>query len=300
MINGVINVYKEAGYTSHDVIAILRGILSQKKIGHTGTLDPEAKGVLPVCLGNATKVSEIIIDKSKTYEVVGLLGVVTDTHDIYGKTIETNEVNLEAEQVINVINSFLGEYSQIPPMYSALKVGGYKLYELARQGQEVERKARKVQIHKIDIIDIDLKTGVFKLIVECSKGTYIRTLIHDIGKLLGCGGCMKDLLRTRVGSFDISSSKTLDEIEEIFKGHNLDSLLIEVDQLFTNYDKIIILEEYTKVLYNGNMILSKYIENYKIDKKYDKVLVYDYENQFKAIYQYKEDKNFFKPFKMFL
>ena len=173
MINGVINVYKEKGYTSHDVVAKLRGILRQKKIGHTGTLDPEAEGVLPVCLGKATKLCELLTDKTKTYEAVLRLGIVTDTQDMTGKVLEEHPVSVTDEEVERTILSFLGDQEQIPPMYSALKVNGRKLYELAREGKEVERKPRKVTLYEIKILEMNLPLVRFS--VTCSKGTYIRT-----------------------------------------------------------------------------------------------------------------------------
>ena len=211
MIHGILNVYKEKGYTSHDVVAKLRGITGQKKIGHTGTLDPDAVGVLPVCLGKATRLCDLLTDKDKTYETVLLLGQSTDTQDISGQILETNETKeLNEEMVSAAIRSFVGEYEQIPPMYSALKVGGKKLYELAREGKVVERKSRKVKIHEIEILEIQIPR--VKMRVSCSKGTYIRTLCHDIGEKLGCGGCMEELTRTRVSRFEIGESLTLDEI----------------------------------------------------------------------------------------
>ena len=183
MINGILNIYKEKGYTSHDVVARLRGIVGQKKIGHTGTLDPDAEGVLPVCLGRATKVCDMLTDKDKTYEAVLLLGKTTDTQDISGKVLKECEGDLikmaDEAQIISCIEGFAGEYDQIPPMYSALKVNGRKLYELAREGKTVERKSRKVTIHAIRIKEICLPR--VRMEVECSKGTYIRTLCHDIG-----------------------------------------------------------------------------------------------------------------------
>lgn len=302
MVNGIINVYKEAAYTSHDVIARMRGILKQKKMGHTGTLDPQAKGVLPVCLGNATKVSDILTDKSKTYEVVGLLGVVTDTQDTFGDIIERNEVKVQKTQLIQVIESFIGEYKQMPPMYSAKKVNGIKLYELAREGIVVERKPRKVFIHNIEIQDINLSTNEIKLSVDCSKGTYIRTLIHDIGQILGCGACMKDLLRTRVGDFTLSTSKTLSQIEDISQNNVIDTILIKVDSLFSDYMKIVVKEQYSKIIYNGNYLLPSNLIDFSLDsdKKIEKVRVYDWQNKFLALYQYDNEKEIFKPFKMFL
>ena len=197
MIHGIINVYKEKGFTSHDVVAKLRGIVGQKKIGHTGTLAPDATGVLPVCLGKATKLCDLLTDKDKTYEAVMLLGMTTDTQDITGRILEEKSTEtLTADKVREVIESFIGDYDQIPPMYSALKVNGKKLYELAREGKVVERKARPVKILDIRIIEMDLPR--VRMEVSCSKGTYIRTLCHDIGEQLGCGGCKDSLIRTRV------------------------------------------------------------------------------------------------------
>lgn len=219
MIHGIINVYKEKGYTSHDVVARLRGILGQKRIGHTGTLDPDAEGVLPVCLGKATKVCELLADWDKTYRAILLLGQVTDTQDVSGEILETREVTASIKEVYEAIQSFKGEYAQVPPMYSALKVNGKKLYELAREGKTVERKARNVQIHEIKIHEIVLPR--ISMTVNCSKGTYIRTLCHDIGQKVGCGGCMEQLLRTQVGMFRVEESLRLDEIEVL---HDLGQL----------------------------------------------------------------------------
>ena len=196
-MDGIINVYKEAGFTSHDVVAKLRGICRQKKIGHTGTLDPQATGVLPVCLGNATRACEMLTDRTKEYVAELLLGQITDTQDITGTVLEEREVAVSEAQVREVIAGFVGGYDQIPPMYSALKVNGKKLYELARAGKEVERQARHVDLPAIEILEI--KFPVVKFRVECSKGTYIRSLCADIGEKLCCGGTMQSLVRTRVG-----------------------------------------------------------------------------------------------------
>ena len=249
MINGVINVYKEKGFTSHDVVAKMRGILHQKKIGHTGTLDPDAVGVLPVCLGKGTKVVDMLTDKDKTYRTVMLLGVQTDTQDITGtvlKKAEQDQMQLSENNIREAILSFVGEYAQIPPMYSALKVGGKKLCDLARAGITVERKPRQVRIHNIQILDIKFPEVTME--VECSKGTYIRTLCHDIGNKLGCGACMKSLVRTKVGRFRLEDAVTLEEIEK-----NKDELpfLIPVDELFP-YEKCIVKKEHEKLVLNGN------------------------------------------------
>ena len=184
MYNGIINIYKEKGFTSHDVVAKMRGILRQKKIGHTGTLDPDATGVLPVCLGSATKLCDMLTDRDKEYEAVMQLGISTDTQDLSGEVLEECPVTVTEEEVRNAILSFIGDYDQIPPMYSALKVNGKKLYELARAGKEVERQPRAVTIYDITILDMKLPEVTFR--VSCSKGTYIRTLCYDIGVKCGC------------------------------------------------------------------------------------------------------------------
>lgn len=212
MISGIINVYKEKGYTSHDVVAKLRGIFRQKKIGHTGTLDPDAEGVLPVCLGKATRACDLLAEKDKVYEAVLLLGISTDTQDIGGKVQKELEVACTEEEIREAAGRFVGSYQQVPPMYSALKVNGRKLCDLARAGVEVERKPREVTVFSIQIGEIALPR--VRMRVHCSKGTYIRTLCHDIGQALGCGGCMESLLRTRVAMFGLQDAYRISEIEE--------------------------------------------------------------------------------------
>ena len=296
MINGIINVYKEASYTSHDVVAKLRGILKQRKIGHTGTLDPDATGVLPVCLGKGTKLCDMLTDADKTYEAVLELGLITDTQDISGTVLKRREVNVTEEEVIKVIQGFVGEYMQIPPMFSALKVNGRKLYELAREGKEIERQARKVFFHKIDIMDITLPRVT--LSVTCSKGTYIRTLCHDIGEQLKCGGCMQSLIRTRVGAFQIGDSRTLCEIEAIMENGKLDDLVISVESMFQQYPAISTKPEYDSRLYNGNTFELQHIAG-EVSNSATKLRVYDSKGDFIGIYQYQEEKENFKLVKMF-
>ncbi|HAB61503.1 MAG TPA: tRNA pseudouridine(55) synthase TruB, partial [Lachnospiraceae bacterium] len=240
MINGIINIYKEKGFTSHDVVAKLRGITRQKKIGHTGTLDPDATGVLPVCLGNATKLCDLLTDKDKEYETVLLLGKVTDTQDITGEVLQESEVQVTEDQVREVVNSFVGEIEQIPPMYSALKVNGRKLYELAREGKVIERKPRPITIHSITILDIKLTDDCheIRMRVECSKGTYIRTLCHDIGEALGTGGCMKSLVRTKVSKFLLADAITLEEAQKLQQEDRLVDHVIPVEDMFPRYPKV--------------------------------------------------------------
>ena len=298
MIHGVINIHKEKGYTSHDVVAKLRGIVGQKKIGHTGTLDPDATGVLPVCLGKATKLCDMLTDKNKTYETVMLLGKVTDTQDISGvvlSAIATDKLNQES--VKETILSFVGDYMQVPPMYSALKVNGKKLYELAREGVEVERKARPVTILDIKIKEINLPR--VRMEVSCSKGTYIRTLCHDIGEKLGCGACMEELIRTRVSRFKLEDSLTLSQVQELKEAGNLDKILVPIDEMFSDYEAITLKEEFMSFVYNGNTFLPKHVKQYieLVDGKI--VRVYDDKGNFIAVYKFIKEKYIFKIEKMF-
>lgn len=288
--NGIINIFKEKGFTSHDVVAKMRGILKQKKIGHSGTLDPDATGVLPILLGNATVLSDMLTDKSKEYEAVMLLGVSTDTQDITGKILEKRDTsNLNKDTVKEVILSFLGEYMQLPPMYSALKVGGKKLVDLARAGKEVKREPRAVYIFDIDIMDISLPEVKFK--AKVSKGTYIRTLCHDIGKKLSVGGCMESLIRTRVDRFYINDAITLKQVEE--NRECIKKNILSVEEYFSFLPKINTSPEFDKYLNNGNKLkLDKKPENSELYR------LYDSKDRFIAIY--KKEMTELKPFKMFL
>lgn len=289
MIHGIINVYKQKGFTSHDVVAKLRGIVGQKKIGHTGTLDPDATGVLPVCLGKATKLCDLLTDKNKTYEAVLLLGKTTDTQDITGEVLEEKSTEaLTEEKVREAIEGFIGDYEQIPPMYSALKVNGKKLYELAREGKVIERKARPVKILDIQILEIDLPK--VRMEVSCSKGTYIRTLCHDIGEKLGCGGCMESLIRTRVSTFRIEDAKTLDEIETLKQEGKLAELLVPIDAMFPFYPKITVKDDWKAFAKNGNPLDLKMLKEACGQDEETQVRLYDESGKFIAIYQWKEKK----------
>lgn len=237
MYDGIINVYKEKGFTSFDVVAKMRGILGQRKVGHTGTLDPAAEGVLLVCAGKGTRLCDMLTDRDKTYRATLLLGTETDTQDTTGTVLSEKSTDfLKEEEVRDAILSFVGEYDQIPPMYSALKVDGKKLYELAREGKEVERKARSVKIHEIIIESVNLPEVV--MTVSCSKGTYIRTLCHDIGEKLSVGGCMKGLLRTRAGRFFLEDSLTLSELQILKDQGRLSEAVLPVETVFSEYREI--------------------------------------------------------------
>lgn len=297
MIHGILNVYKEKGYTSHDVVAKLRGITGQKKIGHTGTLDPDAVGVLPVCLGKGTKVCSLLTDENKTYEAVMLLGKVTDTQDISGKVLSERPVDASEDEVRETVLSFQGEYDQIPPMYSAVKVQGKKLYELARRGQEVERETRRVEICGAEILEMALPE--VRMSVTCSKGTYIRTLCHDIGEKLGCGGCMEELCRTRVGRFHIEDALTLGEIEGLAQAGNLAARVVPVDAMFPEYCKAQIRKSWELYAKNGNPLPQEALEERRDETGGGKIRLYDSEGQFIALYKWEETEETYRLEKMF-
>lgn len=298
-MNGIINIYKEKGFTSHDVVAKLRGILHQKKIGHTGTLDPDATGVLPVCLGHATKLCDLLTDKDKTYVTVLKLGVITDTQDMTGRILEESPVECSREDMEQAVYSFLGDYMQVPPMYSALKVNGKKLYELAREGKVIERKPRQVKIHEIKILKVNLQEKEIEMEVTCSKGTYIRTLCHDIGEKLGCGGAMKSLVRTRVSRFQIADSLSVSEVESLVKEGRIEEKVMAVDELFINNPAIYMKKDADRLIYNGNSFQKRNIGKY-IEGMDEWIRVYDSKETFIGIYQLEEKGEIYKPIKMFL
>jgi len=323
MYNGLINVYKEPGFTSMDVVAVLRGILKQKKIGHTGTLDPQAEGVLMVCLGNATKLCTFLEDKDKEYVCRMLLGTTTDTEDTTGNVIKKTTFSylsvgesgenptITDEDIKRVINSFVGDIKQVPPMYSALKKDGKKLYELARQGIEIEREARDIKIYDIEIKEIDMPYVTFR--VKCSKGTYVRSLCRDIGEKLGVGACMDHLTRTAVSFFTIDNALKLSDIERLAKEDKIDELVLETSEVFKDKKALHVLPEYAKFIDNGNPLLKEYVCLEDSNKNTNKNLddnqyikednlfrVYNASGQFVAVYSYDESRDIYMPSKMFI
>ncbi|MGN0166511.1 MAG: tRNA pseudouridine(55) synthase TruB [Acetatifactor sp.] len=298
MINGIIVINKEAGFTSHDVVAKLRGICGQRKIGHTGTLDPAATGVLPVCLGSATKLCDMLTDKDKEYVAELLLGVETDTQDTTGQVLVRRPVRVTEEDVRRICGEFIGAYEQVPPMYSALKVNGKKLYELAREGREVERKARPVTVYELEILQINLPVVTMR--VACSKGTYIRTLCADIGERLGCGGTMQSLRRTRVGSFGLEAAVTLGELQQLKEEGKLESRVIAVDSVFAHCPVLHVSGSYAALLENGNTILASQTEEQIVQEPGQWVRFCRPDGSFAGIYTFDGEKKRYKPVKMFL
>ena len=305
MFHGMMTIYKEAGYTSSDVVARLRGILHMKKIGHTGTLDPDAEGVLPVCLGNGTKLCELIADRDKEYVAVMRLGVTTDTQDMSGEVLtQVSEEEVRQRVTPSLVeekaSEFVGEISQVPPMYSAVKVNGKRLYEYARQGRTVERKARTITIYELEITKIDLPLVTMR--VRCSKGTYIRTLCHDLGQELETGAAMEHLLRTRVGQFRLENAIRLDDAENIMKSDDparIEGYILPVDSFFEEAPKARVRAEGMKYLRNGNALKRSYTDLVRETKAGD-VRMYDEDGKFYALYRYDPARDELKNVRMFL
>lgn len=257
-MDGIIIINKEKNYTSNDVVSIVKKI-TKSKVGHTGTLDPNATGVLPLLIGNATKISKYLINHDKEYEVVLQLGIRTETADVEGKVIEEKEVTAEMLNKDNIeekLQQFIGKQEQIPPIYSAIKVNGKKLYEYARRGQEVELKPRQIEIYSIQLVGINEKEKQISFKVKCSKGTYIRSLCEDISKKLGTVGYMKELNRLQVGEFYIKDAVTISEMKEKIEAGNLESI-ITIEEIFKNNPQIQLEQEQIEPYINGVKINTK-------------------------------------------
>lgn len=297
--NGILNINKPEGWTSQDVVAKLRGRLHIRRVGHTGTLDPMATGVLPVCFGKATRIIEYYDDDFKTYEAEMKLGMVTDTLDITGTVLETKPVDVSEEDVIQTIDSFRGWITQIPPKYSALKVNGKPLYKYAREGVEVEIKSRKIYVEDIQLVEVNLRENRILFRVTCSKGTYIRTICDDIGKKLGCGGTMTALQRTQSGCFRVEEARTLPEILEM-TDEELERCVIPMDETLVHLGRIELKSmESVPFYYNGREIDTGYVnvlaspavpEAMQEESRLgDKYRVYDPEGKFLGISSLREN-----------
>ena len=303
MLNGVINVYKEKGYTSHDVVAIVRKTLNIKKVGHTGTLDPDAEGVLPVCIGQATKLADYIMAERKSYTAEITFGAETTTQDASGDIIKEYEYTFDENRLREVIDTFKGEQTQVPPMYSAIKINGKKLYEIAREGKEIERKARKITVYDIRIAEINPPNKAI-IEIDCSKGTYIRSLCSDIGNKLGWGAFMSSLTRTASGKFKLNEAVKLDELKNAAERGEAEKFIIPPDDVLSGYKRVTVSEKADKYLYNGGKIYGGYLKNDKKPSDNEIVLGYDATGRLVGIYLYKfdeEKKNYFiKPVRLML
>ncbi len=273
-MNGVLNIFKPKGMSSFDAVRVVKKVAGTGKVGHTGTLDPEATGVLPICIGRATKIIDYIMDSEKIYEVTLKLGIRTTTYDLEGEVLEEiDPSHLTEEEILNSINSFKGEYSQIPPMYSALKQNGVRLYELARKGIEVERKGRLINIHNLE--DIKINNPYISMKVTCSKGTYIRSLCYDIGEKLGVFATMMQLNRVKTSVFSQEKSININELTK----ENINDYILSMEEALEKYDKIVVNKKYVKLLVNGVRVADgRFTKDKVINNKLYRV--YDDENNF--------------------
>lgn len=261
MMNGILCVNKPQDFTSFDVVAKLRGILGMKRLGHAGTLDPMATGVLPVFVGNATKACDIMPDNFKSYRAGFKMGQTSDSQDITGKVLTTSDKIISLDDINAVLPDFEGKIMQLPPMYSAVQVNGKRLYDLARQGIEVERQPREIEIRKLNVLeyDADIQEGIME--IDCGKGTYIRTIIHDIGQKLGCGGIMTSLVRTYASGFTLNDCYTFEQIQQARDENNLESLILPIERIFNTLPKLRLNEHQTKLYKNGVKLNLEKIHN---------------------------------------
>lgn len=298
-MDGIFNIYKEKGFTSHDVVAVVRKTIHMKKVGHTGTLDPDAEGVLPVCVGKATKLSDVIMDGRKSYRAMLKLGVTTTTEDASGEVLEEKPVDFDEEKIRKTMEAFIGPLEQVPPMYSAVKVNGKKLYELAREGKEIQRKARRIEIYDIRIRQF-LPPDRVEFDVDCSKGTYIRTLCAEIGKALGCGGHMAELLRTATGAFTLEHAIRLSELKELAAQERAEKALLTMEEALREFPVVKVAKRSEKLLYNGGKIREEFFEKSPSPLQVGQmVTVFDHQDRLVGLYEIKQEDGFFiKPLKM--
>lgn len=301
-MDGVLAIWKAEGWTSHDVVARARRLLGMKRIGHTGTLDPMVTGVLPLCLGRSTRVVEYVQERPKAYEATILLGIATDTEDISGEVIERAKVtNITVDQVRQVLQSFVGEIDQVPPMFSAVKVDGKRLYELAREGKTVERKSRKVTIYDIELLSHDLNADEpsFRFSVQCSKGTYIRTLCVDIGKALGVPATMSALTRTMSGGITKEQCLTLEQVEEHMNNGTLENMLVASEQAIDHIPMAIVKNEKRRYAIQGQKLYWTDVTGHQLLEDQSLVRVFDEENVFLGVFELDKKNHLVKPIKVF-
>lgn len=299
VMNGILIVDKPQGITSNKVIGRLKHACGRIKTGHTGTLDPNATGVLPVCFGNATKVCGFLTDTSKEYRAELILGIETDTYDITGSVISEKTSEISREQLSEAVQGFVGTQMQVPPMFSAKWVNGIRLYDLARDGVVIDREAKEITVDYINIEDTQLENGFVKratLLIGCSKGTYIRSICHDLGEKLGCGACMGDLMRTRVGSFKLSDAIPLDECIKLAEEGKIAEHLISADSIYDYPSITVTTPEEAHLLKNGNRICKRSLSPVPAPGLYK---MYLEDGRFAAIYELREHAKYMYPFIVF-
>ncbi len=283
MSDGILIIDKPMDFTSFDVCAIMRGLLKTRKIGHTGTLDPMATGVLPILVGKATKACDLLPDHAKEYISGFRLGLETDTLDIWGETVREEKAFVTKAELLSVLDSFRGEITQIPPMYSAVSVGGRRLYDIARSGETVERPTRQVTIEKLELLSFDEEKGEGELICRCSKGTYIRTLVADIGTALGCGAAVSSLRRTNACGYDLSAAITLDEAKALFAEGKLAERLLPTGSIFEAYRGVRVSEAQAVRVRNGGGLSLERLSRFKPDAEGETVRLISPEGEFLAL-----------------
>lgn len=294
MLNGIICINKPQGFTSFDVIAKMRGILKMKKLGHSGTLDPMATGVLPVFAGGATKAISIIPETGKSYRAGFRLGIVTDTYDTTGKITQRKDFDISRDQLLNSLEAFKGKITQLPPMYSAVQVNGKRLYDLARKGIEVERPEREVEINRLVLLEFDEEKGEGTLEISCSKGTYVRSVIHDMGQALGCGAAMTSLVRTLSNSFSLEECVTLEELEKLRDEENLQEILKPVEKMFLTLPKISLSEKKTFMYKNGVKLM---LDRLSAEEDAERFRVYGFDGEFIGIAKPDREENVLRVLK---
>lgn len=294
MYNGIICINKPEGFTSFDVIAKMRGILKMKKLGHSGTLDPMATGVLPVFAGSATKAISIIPEMGKSYRAGFRLGVTTDTYDITGEILEEKTFSKSFAEIEQALSAFRGTITQLPPMYSAVQVNGKRLYDLARKGIEVERPSREVEISRLELLEYDEKTGMGILEMSCSKGTYVRSVIHDMGQSLGCGAVMTSLVRTCSNGFMLDECTTLEHLEKLRDEDRLAEIIKPVESLFGSLPELYLSEKKTGMYKNGVKLI---LDRLPIESGQERVRVYGADRRFIGIAQTDREENVLRVLK---
>lgn len=298
-MNGILLIDKPQNFTSFDVVALVRKLTRQKKVGHAGTLDPIATGVLPILLNEATKIQSIFPNTDKEYLATFRLGVTTDTQDITGKTISTKNFSVSKIQLLDTIKKFCGEIKQIPPMFSALKQNGARLYDLARQGISIPREPRNVLIKKIDLVSFNQNSGDVKILVSCSKGTYVRTLCHDIGISLGCGASLTALRRTYACGFNINQTISTQDLENLIINNKLIDHILPIETIFLDYPKTkISMAQTVRFLNGGSLFLDRIKLKDSIENE-NKIRVYSNENLFLGLGIVDTQSNQLKIFKLF-
>lgn len=299
-MNGVILIDKPADFTSFDVVAVVRKITGQRKTGHTGTLDPNATGVLPILLGSATKAQDLIVNHDKTYIADFRFGLTTDTLDIWGKVLSEQKSEVTREDILNVIPKFTGEIEQIPPMFSAVQKNGQRLYDLARKGIEVERESRKVTVYGLELLEFDEETQNGKFEISCSKGTYVRTIIDDIGRLLGVGGVMTGLRRISACGYKIGECITLDKARQLAESGELEKYISPVESLFESYGYVVVSEAQARRFSNGGALDTERTYLKKLDVENGQIFrVKDRENKFLGLGIVDAQNKLLKIYKLF-